>query len=1097
MKRTGIPIGRRRLRRWGAAGLSLAMICLVTGLMSLPAMTMEGGSVCGIQEHQHTEDCRTEALVCALEAPHVHGPECYESALICGLTEHIHSPECSPAEAAPEIPEAGGTAEPAEPAPTGPAAEDAPAEDAPAGAAEPPAPQDPEPPEEPVESPAEEPEPSPELVYAAIAAQLFTDGTFLTPAADEAAVPILVTGLLPEGAEIRVCPRELDVPGVKVLCAYELAVFLPDGSVRLPEECEGLTVSIQPPAAAVPLLADGAETAAVAEYAVYLLGADDQTRPADTEVGPDGLSFSAGGTAVFALTEEIVFRVEYWADLEQVAYRQDSGTLTVLDTSGNGDGTGGALPQNGAAFRKKYIDLADGRVVTEQVRTEVYRAERYRYSQKLSASNTPESNVRNINKLWDNGNYILKEILVEQNGAQRSFAPDTIRFTNLPTTDPDTVEVTSGTVLKLIFAPGDGSYENGASFYDYDISSGNRDGWRTGTTGINSPGNYTANLLTRWEDCRDILAFGNSNCGTGMGGYLFAGGNLNAYNKRNSDGGGCTFGLVKGLDNEGNILYNDWLLAPALFNDGSAAGKQTYGGSTLTFSRTGDAHTLTAARGGYGISAQGLDRFTNPGYTKPDGTAVLHGHIWTNSFWPLDGVPEAMRTDPLMGDVNDLGTFAGFADRQSGDAGWTEKRGTLPVSDDGTAHNCFFGMSFAVNFTLTQDYIGPLDYLFFGDDDMWVFLTDLQTGESTPVCDIGGVHSSVGEYVNLWDYIARDGRTADQSYRLSFFYTERGASGSTCYMRFTLPSVSEATEDMKRGALTISKDVVAPDDVLADDEVFVFSLRLSARTDQYFYTKTLRDGTAEGGSILSGALDFTLRAGEQLLIRDLPAGTEYTVQEVTTGFSTEVKVNGVVQAGTTAGGTITAGVSAVQYTNYAGPQLTLTKRLLGSFDGPRTFTFTVEEVQEDGSSKAGAEANRYQLSLTIGGDPASASISLGFRPNVLPSDYYYKVSEVIPDPVTDGIRYDRSFYLVHVRVEAGGRAAAVQSVAHYDGNGRPDSDYLWTGGTALVFTNGSEVTVPSLPETGGSGVLPFLTAGLLALLAALALLRRLRRSDSV
>ena len=28
MKRTGIPIGRRRLRRWGAAGLSLAMICL-------------------------------------------------------------------------------------------------------------------------------------------------------------------------------------------------------------------------------------------------------------------------------------------------------------------------------------------------------------------------------------------------------------------------------------------------------------------------------------------------------------------------------------------------------------------------------------------------------------------------------------------------------------------------------------------------------------------------------------------------------------------------------------------------------------------------------------------------------------------------------------------------------------------------------------------------------------------------------------------------------------------------------------------------------------------------------------------------------------
>ena len=58
-------------------------------------------------------------------------------------------------------------------------------------------------------------------------------------------------------------------------------------------------------------------------------------------------------------------------------------------------------------------------------------------------------------------------------------------------------------------------------------------------------------------------------------------------------------------------------------------------------------------------------------------------------------------------------------------------------------------MQYAVKFTLTEDYVGPLEYYFFGDDDMWVFL------DNTLVCDIGGVHSSIGEYVNLWDYLKK------------------------------------------------------------------------------------------------------------------------------------------------------------------------------------------------------------------------------------------------------------------------------------------------------------------------------------------------------
>ncbi|MEM8642405.1 MAG: fibro-slime domain-containing protein [Cyanobacteria bacterium P01_G01_bin.54] len=88
--------------------------------------------------------------------------------------------------------------------------------------------------------------------------------------------------------------------------------------------------------------------------------------------------------------------------------------------------------------------------------------------------------------------------------------------------------------------------------------------------------------------------------------------------------------------------------------------------------------------------------------------------------------------------------------------------------NQGRSHNYHFTYELHSQFT----YQGGESFTFAGDDDLWVFINDRL------VIDLGGIHTTLTESVNL-DTIANSiGITPGNDYSLSLFFAERQTSGS-------------------------------------------------------------------------------------------------------------------------------------------------------------------------------------------------------------------------------------------------------------------------------------------------------------------------------
>lgn len=640
------------------------------------------------------------------------------------------------------------------------------------------------------------------------------------------------------------------------------------------------------------------------------------------------------------------YKVQYYAYIPRFATSGEK-TLKVIDTSGK------KLPNNRETPTTKdlYLEASGGNTTKNKgTATQKYLVKTVNQLTKMYTENTfhyvTSPNPSYINKLFENPSYTLAQLWVLKDGKSANSTNENdwdiyrdlskVHFTNRGSID-GYITITDDTVIRLVYDTRSTTESFPADFYDYDISSGqNSDGtWRTGITGINSKSNYgtSRNEKRTYDSHCDVLAFGNDNTGTGLSRYKFSGVFLNKFSTTyipegkkpedavsvtNANLFGCTFGLASSLQ-DGKIVYNEWLVAPKLFNDGTATGKTAYLNNSLGFSRVGDTYTLSTATVNSKPITE-LEYLFNP---SPSSTTTW-STIFTNDFWPMDAV---QGTDPKLGDTSLK--YKGFTPyNYSGDTTtgeWKNLSGSFPASDDGNPHNCFFGMNYAVEFTLTSDYVGPLEYYFFGDDDMWVFLDDQL------VCDIGGVHSAVGEYVNLWDYVSRPAAGEKKTYTLTFFYTERGASGSTCYMNFTLPSVSGVTTQQESGNLRVEKEVVGLD----NGQDFEFTIQFfdedgNVQPDDYSYTKHLKNGGTETDLVMHEGTIFTLKAGESIEVVRLPYGIRYEITETDYSnsasgeYSTAWRTDeGITHTGRTATGSILKSapnnISTVHFTNTATP----------------------------------------------------------------------------------------------------------------------------------------------------------------------------------
>lgn len=396
-------------------------------------------------------------------------------------------------------------------------------------------------------------------------------------------------------------------------------------------------------------------------------------------------------------------------------------------------------------------------------------------------------------------NYELKEVwLLNEGGNSESKEKNEWTVYDVTGTENETtIDLTKNSVIRFVYKPSQNSdaLEQDVTFYDYNVTDGENPTWNsegnfyvlnTDDKGINSAENYE-----RQGDTTNRIAVGQHSAWVNHSYHNAKTPNQVLLNWA-GDGAGniAKKGIVLGISKEGPT-YNG-VYDAGLFNDDEKTGKKILDGYKLCFNQKGDTYTLSSVKKGNDSVLKGLDQLKDI-YDVIDEKGVGK-QIFSNNFWPLDGVENYSGKDPLFGAENGV-DYASYVDNDDGKGAGYRR---LADSDDGKAHNWFFGMRYSFEFTL-GDYTGPLNFYFRGDDDFWLFV------DGELVTDLGGIHSAVGENLDFSKCINLEDKTT--THRIEIVYAERGGFGSTCYMQFTLPNVKpvEFDTEVEKTSITVEK----------------------------------------------------------------------------------------------------------------------------------------------------------------------------------------------------------------------------------------------------------------------------------------------------
>ena len=391
-------------------------------------------------------------------------------------------------------------------------------------------------------------------------------------------------------------------------------------------------------------------------------------------------------------------------------------------------------------------------------------------------------------------------------------------------------------------------------------------------------------------------------------------------------------------------------------NSSGLMGKTVIGGREVEFIRRGDTYILSSVNVASYNKKDAGDTYQSIYENERDlDKFVIYGvSNFEGSNWPADNTktydPEGKifgHDYPYGGKEDEYqkrypyskyaGTLNPSKPPWSGDYKNSEAWEYFKPSNDGLNHNAFFSMKYTIDFTLDKDYIGDLEYLFQGDDDLWIFLYDKTAGTYKLVVDIGGIHASEGQIVDLWNYIG-DGkqrysteRTTNGNYTLYVFLLERGAKASTCYMEFTIPAIASLAESEGTGSLSVSKTV----ENVETSHSFEFTIEFDDSFAGGMYTITNANnisgdpqffGTDIPDSFADNTVTIQLKHGERAVFSGIPLEMGYTVKEKVSEFyhtSYRKNMGTITDFTSTTGvtGTISENIDRIVFYNTMGVEL--------------------------------------------------------------------------------------------------------------------------------------------------------------------------------